>query len=421
MDSEPGKGSAFWFTASLEPSGTDHGIAVPPSLVGKRALIVDDNETNGKVLEHQLMRAGMESELTGGAQEAMEALDRALRANRRFDLAILDFHMPDIDGLTLGQMIRGNPDWQQLPLVLLASSNDRDLRTRAESIGFSSALSKPVRQVNLNAALAGVLQNPEGDRIATQKTPDAPRFTGHILVAEDNPTNQKVARLMLEGMGCRVDAVGNGFEAVEAIRRFNYDLVLMDCQMPDLDGYSASRMIRDGERSSGRRIPIVAVTANAMRGEEAKCREAGMDGYLPKPVNRNALAEVVGRWLGNQQNAPNHAANGDLVREAISQLAGDGWSDDDLREILDSFLSSTPELMDALSAGVKAKDWKEVCRMAHRLRGSVLALGMVDLDAYLKQLEQSCQNDSGADANKLLPAIQSHFDHGCCTLKTLRP
>ncbi len=421
VESRPNGGSTFWFTALLEPSGTDHGIAVPALLAGKRALIVDDNETNRKVLQQQLMRAGMESDLASGALEAMEALDRSVSTNERFDLAILDFHMPDIDGLMLGRMIREKRQLAEFPLVLLASSNDRQLRDEAENIGFSAALSKPVRQANLIAALMRVLRGPETEATAKKRTTETPTFSAHVLVAEDNPTNQKVARLMLEKFGCRVDVVADGYEAVDAVQRFKYDLVLMDCQMPELDGYSASRMIRAGERTSGGRVPIVAVTANAMRGEELKCREAGMDSYLAKPLNRGALGELLGVWVGHREQHETQGANGKVMAEAISQLAENGWSDEELREVLDSFLDSTPELVKALRASVSAKDWDEVHRLSHRLRGSVLALGMVDLETYLKQLEESCLNGGEADTSRLIFAIQSHFESGCSTLKSLRP
>lgn len=421
VESEPGKGSTFWFTTALEPSGTDHGLAVPPSLAGKRVLVVDDNETNRRVLEHQLTRAGMESQLTAGAREAMEALDRSRSSNRPFDVVILDFHMPEMDGLMLGRMIRDKAQCEDLPLVLLASSNDRQLRAEAERSGFAAALSKPVRQANLVAGLVRALQSQEADPKSLMRTPDTSRFSGHVLVAEDNPTNQKVARLMLERLGCRVDAVGDGYEAVEAVRRFNYDLVLMDCQMPGLDGYSASRVIREAERETGRRIPIVAVTANAMQGEELKCRLAGMDGYLAKPINRVALAEFLGRWLGDRQRRPSGGTNSNAVAEALGQLAQDGCSDQDLRDVVDSFLDSAPPLMDALGMSISVKNWNEVHRLAHRLRGSVLSLGMVDLDAYLNQIERSCRNDGGAEAERFLPAIRSHFDAGCSILRALRP
>jgi CheY-like chemotaxis protein len=265
-------------------------------MAGRRVLVVDNHPTTRQVLCSNLERArAIPADAASGA-DALTALLAAADRAQPFDLAVIDLHMPVMDGLMLARAIRSQPALTELPLVLMLHANDRSVREQAGLLGFAACLTKPVRPSLLFAAAAEAL-GASGEE-ARQPQPTRPRaWLGHILVAEDNITNQKVARLMLEKLGCKVDTVADGQEAIDAVRRARYDLVLMDCQMPELDGYSATAAIRREEGASGIRTPIVALTANAMEGEEERCLAAGMDGYISKPVRADALAAVVARWL----------------------------------------------------------------------------------------------------------------------------
>ncbi|MEA2626767.1 MAG: two-component system, sensor histidine kinase and response regulator, partial [Candidatus Binatota bacterium] len=288
--SELGKGSTFWFTIRLGKSLAPEVAPEPPvELAGLRALVVDDNATNREILRLQLSGWGLEVDTAEGAAPALEMAVSA-PAERPYALAILDYLMPGLDGIGLARAIRSQPKLARLPLILLTSAGQRGQAAKARSAGVFAYLLKPVRPSQLLACIKEVLS---GERPA--KPGAAPLVTRHtlaeqqararprILVAEDNVTNQKVAALILERLGYRVDIVANGREAVDAILRLPYDAVLMDCQMPEMDGFEATREIRRRE-DHGRRVPIIAVTARALQEDREHCLEAGMDDYVSKPV-----------------------------------------------------------------------------------------------------------------------------------------
>jgi PAS domain S-box-containing protein len=297
VESTFGLGSTFWFSLRLEESGTVHARPVPAALAARRILVVDNNITDCQLLAVHLERAGALPVPVSSGVEALAALLRAAGGGEPFHLALIDLHMPILDGLMLARAIRSQPALTELPLILMPYASDRAVRDQAGLLGFAACVSKPVRPAQIYTAVAEALAPPAESRRPAQAEPRH-SYTGHILVAEDNITNQKVARLMLEKMGCQVDTVADGQEAVEAARQLRYDLILMDCQMPELDGYAATQAIRGEEAASGTaRTPIVALTANAMEGEEERCLAIGMDGYLTKPIRGDSLAAVVARWL----------------------------------------------------------------------------------------------------------------------------
>jgi len=290
--SAPGKGSSFWFTMKLEPSGArDRGVA-PSALAGRRVLIVDNDETNRQTLAQQFQAAGIVPVSVSTGLEALALLSAAQSNGQAFDLAALDLDLPGMDGMMLGRAIRDQPGASLLPLLFLGSSLER--MEQASLSGFAACVTRPIRQANLVSAVSRALGL--GQRTEPKEIVGA----GHVLVAEDNMTNQKVARLLLERLGCRVDTVSDGREAVKAVKAGRYDLVLMDCQMPELDGYEATRAIRSAEALLGvRRTPIIALTANALPGEREICLAAGMDDYMSKPVSIEVLTNLVARWIGS--------------------------------------------------------------------------------------------------------------------------
>ncbi|HSH60737.1 MAG TPA: response regulator [Acidimicrobiales bacterium] len=306
VESEAGKGSTFWFTARLG-KGSEEAVGQawePVALEGLRVLVVDDNATNRTILEQTLKNWKMQPTLAESGPEGLGRLRRAAEEGEPYPLAILDYQMPDMDGVELARSIRADPVVADTRLVLLTSAASRGERDLGLQAGVDGVLPKPARQSTLYDTLALVLGKRGFPRSAGvvigYLAESRPRSRGHVLLAEDNPVNQKVALVMLEKIGHQVDVVANGKEAVAAVSRRPYGVVLMDCQMPEMDGYEATRQIR--QMSGGGRIPIIALTAGAMKQDQESALSAGMDDYLSKPVKLAELAEVIERWIpGNPE------------------------------------------------------------------------------------------------------------------------
>lgn len=300
-DGTPGRGSTFWFTL---PLARRDGVTLPApraDLQGVRLLIVDDNETSRRLLAYQTRAWGMDGETAASGMEALELLGEATAAGRPYELAILDMQMPCMDGIELAAAIRANSALAGTALVLLTSLGIGWNR-RAAEVGIASTLTKPVRQARLYECLATVMGGrPQPGTAAPAQAVDDSGMSvngvrARVLVAEDNAINQRVAVRMLERLGHRADVVANGIEAVHALNRVPYDLVLMDCHMPEMDGYEATQVIR---QQAGRpsHTPIIAMTANAMEGDRERCLEAGMNDYISKPMKLQDLAVALERWL----------------------------------------------------------------------------------------------------------------------------
>ena len=309
VDSAEGRGSTFWFTVHL-CRGRQARPNTPvelDALAGVRVLVVDDNATNRTLLEQQLGAHGMLVEAVSGGREAIAQIRTAQRAGRVYRLALLDLMMPEMDGLELGRALKVDPAFAGGALILLTSITERGQADRAHAAGFAGYLTKPIRRTQLLACIQSVLGHASTTRDA--ETP-APLVTRHhlaeieahaksrILVAEDNLVNQKVVVLTLEKLGYRADIVANGRDAVDALARSGYDLVLMDCQMPDMDGFEATAEIRRRE-GDARHTPIVAMTANAMAGDREACLAAGMDNYLSKPIRAEELRRTLAKILSS--------------------------------------------------------------------------------------------------------------------------
>jgi CheY-like chemotaxis protein len=304
VESQEGLGSTFWFTGRFGASVAEPGSAVPAlsaAIRGQRILVVDDNRTNCKVLAGQLRRLGAESVCVNSAAEALTLMN-AERGARPFEVALIDHQMPDCDGAELGRRINTDALLKSTRLVLLTSSGQKSDVTRFEELGFAGFLLKPVVLRELATCLETVLSAKAEDwhsrtqSIVTQRTVPFGEKKRKILLAEDNLVNEKVATHTLRRLGYEVHAVGNGREAVAAWQNGRYDLILMDCQMPVLDGYEATREIRSLEAGRGH-IPIVALTAHAMKDDDAKCKAAGMDHHLTKPLDRERLQACLDHYF----------------------------------------------------------------------------------------------------------------------------
>ncbi|PXF56331.1 MAG: histidine kinase [Deltaproteobacteria bacterium] len=305
IESEAGKGSTFWFTVKLKKSKKQPEPVEVADISGVKMLVVDDNPTNRKIAKTQLSSWGVQCSLAKSGLEALQLLREAQQAGEIFKIAIIDRQMPEMNGEMLARNITNDKSLKDTLLIMMTSIGQRGDAKKMKELGFSAYLTKPVRQSDMYDCLAQVLgvskkrakgEEQKKELITRHSISESRRANVLILIAEDNIVNQKVALKMLERMGFRANAVANGLEAVKAVEDMPYDLVLMDCQMPEMDGYEATREIRSS-KSKIRNLPIIALTANAMKGDREKCINAGMDDYLAKPLSPKALVDMMEKWL----------------------------------------------------------------------------------------------------------------------------
>jgi signal transduction histidine kinase/CheY-like chemotaxis protein len=303
VESALDKGSTFWFEAPFakqKPAGVKHEIAVRP-LQGLRALIVDDNEVNRRIVEHYVRSWGMECDCASGGEEALAILGRQQNPEH-YRFAILDMQMPQMDGLDLAERIKSKPEWSGIKLILLTSIGDVGTRRSLRESFFASWLTKPITKTQLFGCLTAANSRAPVpvktvSRSAAAPGSGEPVAPTRVLVVEDSVVNQRVAMMQLRKLGYRADAVGNGQEAVDALGRIRYGIVLMDCHMPEMDGYEASREIRKRENQGGvPRTVIIAMTASVMQEDRERCFASGMDDFVSKPVSAEHLSEVLSKW-----------------------------------------------------------------------------------------------------------------------------
>ena len=401
VDSEPGKGSSFWFTLPLLKQREGAGEAVRPrtNLHGLRMLIVEGNSTNRTVLEHYLTSLGIGSQSARNGLTALKLLGIAAQKRNPYNLAILDFMLPGMDGLELARTIRRNPMFGSLKLLLLTSVGKRGDGKLAQQAGVDAYLTKPVRLSHLFECLAVLMG--DGSKVESSSS----LVTSHtlaqlkakrclrILVADDNHINQKVTVSLLKNMGHRADVVGNGKEAVEAFKLVPYDVVLMDMQMPEMDGFEASLQIGMLEEKKGRHTPIIAVTAHAMNRDREKCLASGMDDYITKPINPQELRAVIERRttgtkpIPSTDPAPESPLSADVLDfdEALAQVEGDR---DLLCQIAQLFLEQYPKLLEETHQAFSRSDCQSLSSAVHTLASSVGQLGAQRAHAAAKKLEQ---------------------------------
>jgi signal transduction histidine kinase/DNA-binding response OmpR family regulator len=404
VDSRLGLGSEFRFTV-LAPSAEG---AVParrqlrgtqPTLNGRRVLVVDDNETNRRILEAYLASWGMAVRLTGSPREALAWV----QAGDQFDVGILDMHMPELDGVALARAVREHRTPVALPLILFTSLGRREVG--AESAGFAVHLTKPIKPSQLFDALASVLAGQptrvEKRAAAARVELDpemAERHPLRILLAEDNVVNQKLALRLLEQMGYRADVAANGLEAIAALERQPYDLVFMDVQMPEMDGFEASREIN--RRWPGERRPrIVAMTANAMQGDRELCLAAGMDDYMSKPIRVDELVTALerGTTRGAEPARVSGPAGSDkspaldpAAFERLRATMGAGF----LEELLPTFVEDTQELVSTMRRALGTRDPDAFRRAAHSLKSNAASFGATTLSTLARELETLAKSGS---------------------------
>lgn len=316
VESTPDKGTTFWFTLPLPKDANTKARSLPRGdLQDVRVLIVDDYQMNRRIYQEQLSNWKIRNDTCASGQEALRLLEEAHQEGDPYQIAILDYQMPGMDGEELAHHIKSNPVISDTVMVLLTSSCQRGDAKRLAKAGCAAYLVKPVKHTHLMDALSaawGIWEKQitadlitaytleESNVEAKRAEAQLPQFSVHLLVAEDHPVNQKVAKKMFETLGCRVDLADNGQEAVEKSQETDYDMIFMDCQMPELDGYEATAQIRSGQ-SNQDRIPIIAMTAHVMSGDREKCLNAGMDDYIPKPFVKEHVIAILQRWVQEEK------------------------------------------------------------------------------------------------------------------------
>ncbi|HYF52580.1 MAG TPA: response regulator [Planctomycetota bacterium] len=405
VESTPGKGSSFSFVVPFQRS---QSRAVPlrvESLNGLRVCVVDDHPINRELLQHQLGKWGMKVEESRDAATALELMEQRARAGEAFDAALLDLHMPEMDGLMLAREIRRRDTLRPMALALLSSSHVE--RSVAKEAGIYHVLLKPVRQSQLYDMLM-LMAAGRIDASSTQMPAVVvPKSGARILVAEDNPVNQKVAVTQFERLGYTVHLVSNGTEALDALKAQPFDLVFMDCQMPELDGYNAARQWREHEEKTGIRVPIVALTAHAMEGEREKCLSAGMDDYLSKPVTLQALKEALERFLAK---TPRPRAGSTVLKDfdvaLLKECAGEGG----VGEIVQLYFEQMDEQMPLLEEAITKKDAAAVLRIAHTCAGSSGTCGVLCVAKLMKRLEEFGRSGSLEQAAAELKSAKEELE-----------
>jgi signal transduction histidine kinase/DNA-binding response OmpR family regulator len=442
VESQEGVGSTFWFTARFAPSTAVQQDEPLPLLAGHRILIVDDNSTNRRILAHQAEGWGMQTGLAADGEEALQALRAAVEGGTPYELAILDMHMPGMDGLELAAAINADPSLGGTSIVMLTSLGQRGHAAAARAAGVAGYLTKPVRQHHLRQCLAMVLakdldpgaaplafaeQTPRS--LVTRHTLTEARFHARprVLLAEDNKVNQRVALKMLEQLGCQVDVAPDGERAVAALEASTYDVVIMDCQMPVMDGFEATRAIRARE-VDGHHTPIIAMTANAMASDRERCLEAGMDGYLTKPVRQDELTAAVSQWLPTRteevrtpaptpgaSHEPAHRAGGGPVLLDLDHLrslreVGGPDAEAFIQQLVEAFESEAAEELEQIRSAVADADATGLVRAAHRLKGSALNLGCHAMADTAGELESLGRSGETAGADTLFERLHDQFE-----------
>ena len=441
VESQKGKGSKFWFTAvfekQFEPSRKRE--ILPGDIRNKYILIVDDNATNRHVLREQLKSWGCRFNEASSGEEALRKMRQGVDDHRPFDLAILDMQMPKMDGETLGRKIKQDSDLKNTILVLMTSIGKRGDAKRLEKIGFVGYLTKPVKQSQLYDCLVTV----SGLRNETALEQPLSIFTRHticekqqrtarILLAEDNITNQKVALSTLKKFGYSADVVKNGKEAVEALKKIPYDIVLMDCQMPVMDGYEATDEIRKWEKklkggsahcsdsnlestAGSKRVPIIAMTAHALKGDREKCLNAGMDDYITKPIHPKKLCDVIEKWI----NEPEGAHVAEIIHESLpkddifdknsflDRLLGD---EDLAKEIIKGFIEDSLRQIDIIKEAFDNGNANVIYYKAHSLKGAAANISATALKDLAYQIEIAGETGDLIKAASLIPKLDEQFE-----------
>jgi two-component system, sensor histidine kinase and response regulator len=421
VESELGEGSTFHFTGHFGFAGGDGTARETPDpeiLSGVRVLVVDDNETNRKILVEMLSAWGLHPHATDGGRVALEALARAHERGVPFRLVITDMQMPEMDGATLSTEIRRSSNFGEIPIVLLSSSAGHGEAARCRTLAIASYLTKPVQPSELLSALLAALSNPTGVHEPLpppegRSEESDPRLK--ILLAEDNAVNRALATALLEKRGHTVVATENGREALAALQRESFDLILMDVQMPVMDGLEAISAIRKKEQSTRAHLPIIALTAHAMKGDRERCLSAGADEYVAKPIRMSELLAAMNRVrMGKASPGPAAppavaavASNNLAMAAALERVEGDRELFDELARL---FADECPEDMRGIRQALEAGNSRAIEMLAHKIKGAALSLGAPQVSEAAFDLEKQARAGELGNAGQLVENLARQLD-----------
>ncbi len=423
VESKVNTGSTFFFNVTLQKSGEKPAIVCKPQeLNGLRALIVDDHMVNGKILHEQLGTWGIRCSQADCAEQALQMVDRAAAESEPYQFILLDMNMPDMNGIQLALEIKNKNVLPPARVILLSSTIINEDPDKLRMAGISHCLHKPVRQKQLLHSLLDE-QDTVKDKVMDEKADlDLAEMRVHVLLAEDNLVNQEVVLGMLEVMSCEVELVENGLQAINACKNKEFDLVLMDYHMPDLDGLDASRQIREYEKSIGREpVPIIALTADVQKGVKQQCEKAGMDDYLSKPFKRKELQEMIRKWASKTDETAAHTISGNnnsgladdevLDKAALQQLRDLSTlgGRDVLGKAIGHFLENAPGEIDKLSTAREKEDYDDLRLISHSLKSSSANLGAMSLSYLCAELEKAAIAHDISKSIHLIGSIRNKF------------
>ncbi len=424
VESEPGKGSTFHFTARFgrAKTGMQPKRASPVTLRGVPVLIVDDNTTNRRVLDETLSSWGMKTCLAADGFQAFTALKHAQESGYPIHLVLTDAHMPAMDGFRLAEQIKNEPQLAGTQVAMVTSGGQRGDAARCRELGIAAYLTKPVRQADLLEAIVNLLGStmgePERGSVVTRHSLREKRRGLQILVAEDNVVNQRLAEHLLKSRGHHVAIANNGREALELLERERFDLALVDVQMPEMDGLQLTAAIRENEKNTGARLPIIAMTAYAMKGDRERCLEAGMDDYVAKPINSSQLFEMIDSVRFPELKAASGAEpppSQGVLDESTLRARFEG-EPELLRDVVNLYLEDCPNLICGIRGAVERGDARALERAAHKLKGTVanfaaqaaydaaLSMEMMGREGHLEQAAEALQGLESALA-ELRPVL----------------
>jgi len=462
VSSDLGRGATFWFNVALEKDLQEsklpkfaNNVSIHKSIHKSRILIVDDNATNCEILEHYLHTWGIEHKSTHSGMQALQTLFSAAQAKQPYQVVILDMMMPNMDGLELAQHIKDAPELANTHLILLTSIDHIETKELTKS-GINISLTKPVKQSELFDYINNIYLNTEEKETYQAISPpeilvdDTTLLEAHILLAEDNPVNQEVAAMMLEKYVQHIDIVENGEKAIDALENKEYDLIFMDCQMPEMDGFEATRMIRTNNyigRIKQSPLPVIALTAHAMEGDKELCLAAGMDDYLTKPFTGEQLRHILYKWLSHTSTKVNALAQEKNTPEVLADIVGKNalpspqkilqkdtyqniintkalqqieslqreGAPNILNKVLSQYFTHTQKLITTLQCS--EKEHEVLYKTAHNLKSSSANVGAIRLAEYCKQLElQAHHQEYKEDVSVQITRITREYEQVCRAL-----
>jgi two-component system sensor histidine kinase/response regulator len=442
VESQPDKGSRFWFTLTFEKQkGFKTSLPLlPPDIRGMQILVVDDNQTNRTISVKMLESFGCSAEAVDSGSKALQLLEKAAFKGKPFDLVLLDMNMPEMDGERTLRAIKADPETKDVAVIILTSVGMRGDAARLEALGCAGYLLKPIKQSDLFDSIIAVMSRQKtmvkekpGNIVTRHTIAEEKRRRVRILLAEDNPTNRKLAVTLLKKAGYSVDAVEDGRMATESLKRTDYDLILMDVQMPEMDGFEATQAIRERE-GNAKHTPIIAMTAHAMKGDRERCLQAGMDGYISKPIDPQELFEIIEEWTKSYKHKKvfpeeDESKKGDHLAEITTcgepgePTCGEPGEPIDLesalrrfdgnkeffRELFEEFLDYAPKQLEKLAEAIEKGDAKVVEREAHTIKG---AAGNLEAKAFAEMalgLEILGRTEDLANAKKLLSNLEAEL------------